>query len=492
MSGPIRIRTTHKLLALVGLTSALVMTVPVHAASGVSPDITGVLSQNQTIDPGEVIKYDVAATGVAATATVTFSGEGVEATIVVHRSTRLRLSVVADLDAPPGPRDLTITNPDGLSDTLPYAIVVAGGSSEPVGDVVGRVFEDLDGNGVEGADEIGLAEVGVSLNDTNGQVATALTNSNGDFRIDGVPVGEVTLVVSGPSSYTATTGNETQIVSVTGGDVTSVEPVGYQPPSDALPGSYVEEDVHFLLDARSLQLEDGEAVTSWHDDISGIEFTVPATGDAPSFTTTSGFEGLPSVEFDGVDDVLEATFGELNTESFAVHAVVETVTYQPRSAIVSRRAGAPLDSKNLIGYDDYDENRVLFGEPAWVSMSGPNGTQAEHFHPILSSVVDDTRNSPTDITTDAANRVVLTYVVRDSGQIRFWDRLDDLLDVTMRAAGNDLKDGLRIGGREDDTSFANFRLAYLIVVDESPYGEDDLLAAAAELGTWFNVPGLEG
>jgi len=86
--------------------------------------------------------------------------------------------------------------------------------------------------------------------------------------------------------------------------------------------------------------------------------------------------------------------------------------------------------------------------------------------------------------------VVLTYAVNDSGQIRFWDRLDDLLNVTMSDPGNNLSEGFRLGARENNKAYGNFRLAYIIAVDAASYSEDDYLAAATDLGLWFNVPGF--
>lgn len=463
--------------------------VPAVAVPGEPPDAVEVLTPDQTVDPGETITYDVAATGVDEPATAEFSGDGVSATVLRVRSDKLRMSVTADATASPGWRDLTVFNPDGLSDTLADALLVTGDALPVTGEVVGRVFEDADGDGVEDVGEVGLVGVVVTVAGEGGGEVVSSTDEAGDFVVAGVEVGEATVVVSGPAGFVATTGNEVQVVTVFEDTMVVADPVGYQ--VQALPGVYTVADVHLLLDARLLALTDGDPVSSWVDEAAGFDFMVPDSGDAPTYVATAGFEGKPSVEFDGEDDVLEAAFGELNTNDFAFHLVIETMGYASRTAIVSRHGAGAADTKHAIGYDDFDEHGSLRGEPSWVTMSGPDGNQAQHYHPILSPLAGDDRASPTADFADGANRVVLTYVVRDSGQVRFWDRLDDLLDETMGPAGNDLADGLRLGGREDGTAHANFRLAYLLVVDEANYSEADLLAAAADLGAWFDVPGFD-
>jgi hypothetical protein len=481
-------------LATAVLAVVLMAAIPAPASPGVPPDIIDVLSADQTINPGETRTYDVAAADVASPAVATFSGDGVTSVITRYRSTRLRLTVTAEASAPGGLRDLTVTNPDGLSDTLVDAILVTGDvPPDPVGDVVGRVFEDVDGSGVEDGVEVGVSGVVVVVVDAVGVEWSVVTDAVGDYGVVGVAVGEATVSVSGPVGFGVTTGNEVQVVVVEEDAVAVVDPVGYQmlPPA-SLPGVYAEADVHFLFDARSLVLADGEPVVSWMDEIAAFELLPVESLDAPTYLATAGFDGEPSVEFDGLDDVLQVTFGELNTGDFVFHLVLETQAYMHRTVIMTKHPSGGLVTKNVIAYDDYDEDRTLRGEPAWVTMSGPDGSQAQHYHPILSSTVGDERSSPTGEVGDDANRVVITYVVRDSGQMRFWDRLDDLLDATMGAPGNDLDVGLRLGSREDSNpaSFGNFRLAYLIAVDEAPYTEAELLAAATDLGEWFNVPGF--
>ena len=484
-------RYIRALLGAAAMLTSLLVIQPAGATPGIPPDITAIDEVDQTIDPGETRLYKVSAVGVDDPATAVFSGEGLTARITQYKKFWVRLSITADPTAAPGQRDLTITNPDGLSDAFPAAISVTQPNPPDVGDVVGRVFTDNNANGIEDGTDTGINAVTVTVIDTNTTTHTATTDTNGDYTLTALPTGSATITITDPPNHTLTTTNNPQTVTITTNTQTTATPTGYQPnPAGTLPGSYVEADVHLLLDARSLNLVDGDPVVSWIDDVAGIEFTVPGTLDAPTYLASTGFGGEPSVEFDGIDDVLEATFGELNSGDFVFQLVLETQTYKHRTAIMTQRAGAMRISKNVIGYDNYDEGGFLNGNPAWVTMSGPDGTQAQHYHPILNTAAGDDRNSPTDDPTDDANRVVLTYVVRDSGQLRFWDGLDDLMDVTMSAPGNNLDQGLRLAARENSaaSTFANYRLAYLIAVDATLYTEQDMLDSVNDLANWFGVP----
>ncbi len=568
--------------------------IPVRAETGTPPEIVGVLSADQTIDPGEAITYDVEATGVDDSATAWFSGDGLATTIVATRGSRLRLSVAADPMAGAGLRDLTVANPDGLADTLPDAILVTGDAPPTAGSLAGRIFGDTNRNGVEDGAETGIAGVAIAVVDSLGQEWHVVSGADGTYLVEGVPIGMATATGAAPAGYVATTANETQVLEVFEGATIAAEPIGYAPspvgaisgtvfvdgnengvddegeeglsgvvvsvadgvgglwtattggagtyvvedlplgdvsvtvaaPAGfavttgntsqtivvlegstavvdpvglaavelALPGVYLVEDVHFLLDARSLGHSDGDPVAVWVDEVAGIEFAAVDGQDEPTYRATMGFGGRPSVEFDGVNDILQATFGKLNTGDVVFHLVLETVTYGHRTVVMTKHPSGDLSTKHVLAYDDYDEERTLRGEQSWVTMSGPDGSQAQHYHPIMSPTIEDPRASPTDDVTGGAHRVVITYVVRESGQVRFWDRLDDILDESMAAPGNNLDVGIRLGAREDSnpSSFGNFRLAYLLVLNEVPYTEDDLLAAAADLAGWFNVPLLTG
>ena len=144
------------------------------------------------------------------------------------RSTKVRLSVVAAADAEAGSRSLTVTNPDGLSDTFPAAITVNGTVPGATGDVEGHVFEDLDGNGAHDTGEPGLLGVTISVTDIAGGVSSTATDAAGDYLVANVAAGNATVTVATPPGFIATTGNTTQVVTVPEDGVVAVAAVGFE------------------------------------------------------------------------------------------------------------------------------------------------------------------------------------------------------------------------------------------------------------------------
>ncbi len=196
--------------------------------SGELPEIVAVLGNNE-IDPGETRNIRVSVVNYVAGGTFTFSGTGVTAVVIGERSGTVRMSVTADTGAAGGPRDMTLTNPDGLSDTLVAAMVVTGDAPPPEnGDVTGHVFADLDGNGIEDGSDVGLSGVTVDFLDAAGDNWQAVTDGNGDFTIT-AGVGDGTLTATTPAGYSLTTGNDVQALTVTDGGSTAAAPIGYEP-----------------------------------------------------------------------------------------------------------------------------------------------------------------------------------------------------------------------------------------------------------------------
>jgi len=207
--------------------ASIIAAIPVGATPGVAPEITSILSADQDIDPGESRKYDISVTGYDTGGTWVFSGTGLTATVDRLRNNLARLTVDAALGAEAGSRDLTVTNPDGLSDTFADAITVNGTNPPPVtGDVTGHVFEDIDGDGVLDGGEPGLAAVAVTVVDSTAGSHGASTDGAGDFSVTNVAVGEATVTVAAPAGFALTTGNGVQTVDVIEG-VVAAEAVGY-------------------------------------------------------------------------------------------------------------------------------------------------------------------------------------------------------------------------------------------------------------------------
>jgi uncharacterized repeat protein (TIGR01451 family) len=134
-------------------------------------------------------------------------------------------------DVPPGAYLVEEVNPDGFVSTTPdsVSVSVASGSAETanfgdqqVGTVSGVVFDDLNGDGIQGPNESGLGGVVVSLVvSETGQTITVTTTSNGRYIFDSVPPGTYIVQEQDPDGFASTTDNETTITITAGGAATA-------------------------------------------------------------------------------------------------------------------------------------------------------------------------------------------------------------------------------------------------------------------------------
>jgi hypothetical protein len=194
--------------------------------SGAGPEIVQVLG-DPTFDPGDSRKIKVEVLNFEEGGTFSLSGYGVSVTLNRVKNTTVSLAIGVDADADAGPRDLTVTNPGGLSDTLVGAITVTGGVPPVTGDVTGHVFDDIDGNGIEDGGDTGLSGVTVSFLDFGGQTWPTVTDGNGDFVLT-AGVGEGTLTITAPPLATLTTNNNVQFLTVTDGGSVAAAGIGYK------------------------------------------------------------------------------------------------------------------------------------------------------------------------------------------------------------------------------------------------------------------------
>ena len=113
----------------------------------------------------------------------------------------------------------------------PTATSISPTSPAPTGSVTGHVFMDTNGNGIQDPGEANLGGVTVTIILAGGGAPrTATTDANGNYRIDGVPVGNASIMVSGLAGATLTTANNAQTVTVGVGQSTAATAVGFQPP----------------------------------------------------------------------------------------------------------------------------------------------------------------------------------------------------------------------------------------------------------------------
>jgi len=146
-------------------------------------------------------------------------------------------------DVPPGATTLDVDEDSlpagsvqtaGMDPTV-LDVTVCGGAADvdgfqPQGTVSGRVFEDVDGDGVEDPGEPGLAGIDVVVTDSLGGMQTLTTDGLGDYSTV-VPAGATTVDVDEatlPAGAAQTAGTDpTVLVVPAGGEVSDLD--GYQP-----------------------------------------------------------------------------------------------------------------------------------------------------------------------------------------------------------------------------------------------------------------------
>ena len=142
---------------------------------------------------------------------------------------------------PAGSTNANVTDPAATILTTandPQTRVVTAGATAtntPVGfqakaGLVGRVFTDANGNGVQDAGESGIAGLTVTVTPIGGGVGvTATTNSSGEYTAAGLAAGQYSANVSDPAGNILTTANDPQTVTVAPNGAGSARPVGFQP-----------------------------------------------------------------------------------------------------------------------------------------------------------------------------------------------------------------------------------------------------------------------
>ncbi len=102
----------------------------------------------------------------------------------------------------------------------------------PTANVTGIVFEDTDGDGVQGPREPGIEGVSVEVTDGTGRTITVVTDPDGNYSVDGVLAGDVIVDVvddTVPDGLELSTGNDRHTIDAVAGETTPAEPIGYAP-----------------------------------------------------------------------------------------------------------------------------------------------------------------------------------------------------------------------------------------------------------------------
>ncbi len=248
--------------------------------SGTPPDIRRVRGDN-SITQGTTDSVEFLVNDYQSGATWEFSGNGLAVTsaaLIADRRVLVTLDAAADADL--GPHDVTVTNPDGLSDTFGAAVEVVAGAG--AGEISGHVFTDVDGNGVEDGADTGLAGVLISATDAGSAVHDAVTDSDGNYVLTGVTPGDATVTASTPTGHALSTGNAVQTITVVDAASVAADAVGYQP----VPIGDVSGRVFNDIDANGV--EDGA-----EGGLAGVEVTVTdAVGTEHVVATSSSGDFL--------------------------------------------------------------------------------------------------------------------------------------------------------------------------------------------------------
>ncbi|MDH4138021.1 MAG: hypothetical protein OEW09_15080, partial [Anaerolineae bacterium] len=193
------------------------------------------------------------------------------------------------------------TDPDNNEDNEPTAIGIP-----TLATIYGTVFDDTNGDGVQGAGEVGIANVRLTLDDT----ITTTTKSDGSYMFFTTVTGTHTVVETDPDGYFSTTSNEVH-VEVSMGNSYRVDF------GDAL------DDSGFAA-IRGIVFEDSDGDGVWDAGEVGIEgVTITLDGSATATTNLYGSYTFSTTVI-GTHTVVESDpVGYFSTTSNEVHVDVE-------------------------------------------------------------------------------------------------------------------------------------------------------------------------
>ncbi|MFD2542110.1 SdrD B-like domain-containing protein, partial [Lacinutrix gracilariae] len=212
-----------------------------------------------------------------------------------------------DVDESTLPSDITNTLTTTGSD--PETIIVADGTNATeddgyapaVGDLSGVVFEDINGNGIQDADEEGIEGVDVVITDIDGNETTVTTGTDGTWTATDLPIGaadidvDETTLPADVSDTLTTTGSDPETVTVLEDEETETTNDGYAPVTAELTGIVFEDtNGNGIQDADEAGIEGVSVVIT---DVNNNETTV-TTGTDGTWTATDIPVGEATVNVD--------------------------------------------------------------------------------------------------------------------------------------------------------------------------------------------------
>jgi uncharacterized protein (DUF2141 family) len=203
-----------------------------------------------------------------------------------------------------GPYTIAETNPDGFVSTTPDEVpvtIVSDGSATvkfgdiAVGTVSGKVFEDLNGNGIRETRERGLGGVTVNLSDADGrEIESRTTAGDGSYSFAGVTSGSYTVAETVPDGFAETTPGEVSLM-ITGDSSSAAVSFGVIT-QGTISGTVFED-----LNGNGAQ-DAGEPGIGWVT----LELT-PAAGGETTGTMTMGDGSYAFVDLTAGNYTLEET-----------------------------------------------------------------------------------------------------------------------------------------------------------------------------------------
>lgn len=182
--------------------------------------------------------------------------------------------------------------------------------------ISGRIFNDLDGDGIQDPGEPGLAGVDVIITDADGNVFTVTTDANGDYEVEVETDGMATVTVDDttlPEGFVLTTGNDSQNINAVDDETVAAGPIGYQ---------QAQPDMSFTETASVSNVGSGATYTYT------LEFTNNASASplarAENVTITNTLPRIDS--FGDQVDLLDVTFGGGFTGSYTIIDGVLVIT----------------------------------------------------------------------------------------------------------------------------------------------------------------------
>ncbi len=330
---------------------------------------------------------------------------------------------------------------------------------QDMGTIAGIVYEDIDGDGIQDADEPGVKDVNVTITDNRGKVYQLLTDENGLYS-QGVPAGSTTIVIdeSPYESIIQTQGtNPTTLDVPSGGIINDVDgyraalgrlvrgtprpPVVGEDNATGITNSATIIDVvgndtpgTYPLDPTTVRIIDpvnGEVMTMTVPG-EGIWSVDPATGEI-TFTPVSGFVGDPTS--------IEYTVYDTNGAQSAYATI--NIDYPPVAN--DDEAHATVEGETVtIDILQNDQNTSLALDPESVSLVVPDNA--------------------TDIVTDGAGDII-GFIVPDEGE---WSVDEDTGVVTFVPDEDQLGDPTPVRYTVKETNGAISNEAIIEIFNPAP------------------------